>query len=751
MTDSRLKLRNTIGYDLTSGVVVFLVALPLCLGIALASDAPQFSGLVAGIVGGLVVGVLSGSHTSVSGPAAGLTAVVAAQIAALGSFDAFLLAVVIAGVIQVVAGLLRGGFIALFMPTSVIKGLLTAIGVILILKQIPHLFGHDADPEGEMSFKQPDEHNTFSELFTLFEGEWHLGAAVIGLLSIALLIGWSRIAFLKRSAVPAPLIVVLMGVGLNVVFGRWGEGWFIEESHRVDVPVAESIQQFSQFLMLPDFSAWSNPAVYVAAVTIALVASLETLLNLEAVDRLDPQQRHSPPSRELVAQGAGNMVAGMLGGIPVTSVIIRSSVNINTGGKTKAAAIIHGVLLLGCVMFLPKMLNMIPLSSLAGILLVTGFKLASPELVRQMYREGRYQFVPYVVTVVAIVTTDLLIGILIGLAVSMSFILYGSMKRPVHRVVEKHVSGDVLRIDLADQVSFLNRAVIEQALQDVPHGGHVLIDARDTVYMDPDVLDMLQDFKNKTAPARDIKVSLRGFRDKYRLDDEIQYVDYSTRELQERLTPDQVLELLCEGNERFRTGRTLSRDWDRQLNATADSQHPIAVVLSDVDSRTPIELIFDMGLGDLFGCRVAGNVISPEVLASLEYGCVMAGAPLILVMGHTRCGAVSTTVDQLRSPMPSLEDAGCMHLQHVVDDISQSITSQDRNHFEELTAKQKWMLIDEISRRNVLRSVGLIIERSEGINAQVRSGRAAVVGAMYDITTGQIELLKDESHQIVSL
>ena len=502
---------SDLSRDLTAGLVVFLVALPLCLGVALASNAPLLSGVLAGIVGGILVGILSGSHTSVSGPAAGLTAVVAAQIASLGSFEAFLLAVVIAGLIQIALGLARAGFLAAFFPSSVIKGLLAAIGVILILKQIPHVLGHDPDPEGDMAFLQPDDENTFSELGRLL-GDIQPGAAVIGLVSIALLVVWDRWRSLKRSNIPAPLVVVLLGVGISLVFRRLGGRWVIEPSHLVQVPVADSLAGFFGLLPTPDFSQWSNPAVYIAAVTIAAVASLETLLNLEAVDKLDPQRRTSTPSRELMAQGIGNVVAGLIGGLPITSVIVRSSVNINAGGRTKLATIVHGVLLLVSVVFLPAWLNLIPLSCLAAILLVTGVKLASPALVRRMWDEGRYQFVPFALTVVAIVLTDLLIGVLIGLAVSIGFILRSNVRRPLRRIVEKHLGGEVVHIELANQVSFLNRAALARVLDEVPRGGHVLLDAQNTDYIDPDVLDLIRDFKEQTAPARGVEVSLLGFR-----------------------------------------------------------------------------------------------------------------------------------------------------------------------------------------------------------------------------------------------
>ncbi|MFK8114436.1 MAG: SulP family inorganic anion transporter, partial [Rubripirellula sp.] len=325
-------------HDLTASVVVFLVALPLCLGIALASGADLFAGLIAGIVGGIIVGSLSGSHTSVSGPAAGLTAVVATQITSLGTFETFLLAVVVGGVIQIALGIARAGALSAFFPSSVIKGLLAAIGVILILKQIPHLVGHDTDPEGEMSFSQPDDQNTFSELVTLIQGEVHLGAAVIGIISVLILVLWGKSKFLKNSLVPAPLVVVFAAVGLQLLFKSIGGPWAIESTHLVEIPVASTFSEFGSFLKFPDFTQWANPAVYVAGATIAVIASLESLLNLEAVDKLDPQRRSSPPSRELIAQGAGNIVAGMIGGIPVTAVIVRGSVNVASGARSKRSA-----------------------------------------------------------------------------------------------------------------------------------------------------------------------------------------------------------------------------------------------------------------------------------------------------------------------------------------------------------------------------------------------------------------------------
>lgn len=740
--------RGTLFSDIVAGLVVFFVALPLCLGVALASNAPLFSGILAGIIGGVVVGFLSGSHTSVSGPAAGLTAIVAAQIALLGSFDAFLLAVVIAGVIQIAMGIARAGILSAFFPTSVIKGLLAAIGTILILKQIPHLLGHDSDPEGEMSFVQPDHETTFSEFGKLL-GDIHPGAAVIGIASFALLIFWDRCRPLKKSVVPSALVVVLLGVGLSQLFRLMGGTLLIEGNHLVQVPVAENLAGFFGFLRTPDFSQWTNPAVYSAGLTIAIVATLETLLNLEAIDKLDRQQRESPASRELVAQGIGNLLVGLIGGIPVTSVIVRSSVNINAGGKTRLATIVHGVLLAVCVMFLPTVLNLIPLSCLAAILLATGLKLISPQLVREMWHEGRYQFVPFIATLVSIVLTDLVIGVTIGLAVSIAFILNSNLRRPLRRIVEKHLGDEVLRIELASQVSFLNRAALERALRSAPRGTHILLDAHNTDYIDPDILSLIREFKEQTAPVLGVQVSLRGFRDRYHLHDEIQFVDYSTRDLQDKLSSTQVLQILREGNERFRTGRQLTRDLSRQVLVTAPGQHPLAVVLSCIDSRTPAELLFDLGLGDIFSIRMAGNVTSSKVLGSMEYGCAVAGAKLILVMGHTRCGAVTAAVDLACTGANAEQATGCQHLQPIVRDIQESLTESTCSLMRSSTPEERMAVVDAVARRNVEREMARILDESDTIRRLVEADRVAVVGAIYDVSTGGIEFF-DESTGTIS-
>lgn len=674
-----------------------------------------------------------------------MTAIVIAQLAILGSFEAFLLAVLIGGIIQIGLGLARAGELSAFFPSSVIKGLLAAIGVILILKQIPHVVGHDADPEGEMSFIQPDEQTTFSEIVTVIAGDLHLGAAVVGFISIALLLLWERTKPLKKSGVPGPLVVVLVGVLLQFLLQRFGGKWVITASHLVQIPVAESAGDLLSFLRLPDFSQLAKPAVYLGGVTIAIVASLETLLNLEAVDKLDRQKRKSPANRELLAQGVGNVVAGMVGALPVTSVIVRSSVNVDIGAKTKRSTIFHGMLLLLCVGFLPTYLNMIPLASLAAILLVTGFKLASPKLFRQMWKEGRYQFIPFLATLLAIVFTDLLVGILIGLAISTLFILRSNLGRPVRRVVETRLGGDILHIELANQVSFLNRAALAKVFDGAKPGARVLIDATHTDYIDPDVLSLIREFKENTGPARRIVVSLRGFREEYRMHDEVEFVDYSTRELQNRVTPEQVLEILREGNRRFRTGHRLSRDFGRQVNATADGQNPLAVVLSCIDSRVPAELVFDLGIGDIFSVRVAGNVIGTKSLGSIEYGVAVAGVKLVVVLGHTHCGAVTSSVQLLSENKDVTEATGCPHLYSIVEEIEHSVSAEERQAANRMSESDSKSFVDEVAKRNVLRTVHQIAERSPAVQQAIDAKQVMIVGALYDIESGEIEFMLEQS------
>ncbi|MBC7913912.1 MAG: SulP family inorganic anion transporter [Pyrinomonadaceae bacterium] len=502
-------LSKNLRKDLPASIVVFLVALPLCLGIALASGAPLFAGVLTGIIGGIVVASASGSQLSVSGPAAGLTVIVFSAIAQLGSYETFILAVFIAGILQVILGLIKAGTIANYFPSSVIEGMLAAIGIILILKQIPHAVGFDADFEGDESFQQTGNGNTFSAI-TEALSKISYGAILISAISILVLIYWPKIK--KVSSVPAALIVVVLGIILNQAFE--GSNLAIKDEHLVRIPVVGSLSEFTNLFVFPDFSQIGNKNVWVVAVTLAIVASLETLLSLEAVDKIDPIKRVSPTNRELFAQGLGNMTSGLLGGLPMTAVIVRSSANVNAGGRTKMSAIYHGILLLIALLIIPKVINLIPLSCLAAILLMTGYKLAKIGLFAKMWRNGYSQFVPFVVTVLAVVFTDLLKGVAIGMMVSIYFILRNNLRNPYFYHIGTNGDKKVIVIKLAEEVSFLNKAAIQYTLTHLPKESDVRIDGTNCRYIDPDVLEVIHNFKHN-AYTKAIIVELLNIKERY--------------------------------------------------------------------------------------------------------------------------------------------------------------------------------------------------------------------------------------------
>ena len=495
--------------DIPASIVVFFVALPLCLGIALASGAPLFSGLIAGIIGGTIVGALSGSSLGVSGPAAGLAAIVLTAIGSLGGFENFLLAVVLGGVIQLVFGILKAGIIGYYFPSSVIKGMLTGIGLIIILKQIPHFFGYDADPEGDFAFFQVDGENTFSEIINTFNFI-SPGATFIACIGLAILLLWSNVLSKKGKIfqlIQGPLVAVASGI-IYYVATEGNATWGISAEHLVSVPVPEDAESFLAQFSFPNFGAITNPQVWVTAFTIALVASLETLLCVEATDKIDPRKRVTPTNRELLAQGTGNIISGLIGGLPITQVIVRSSANIQSGGKTKMAAIIHGGLLLISVILIPTLLNKIPLSVLAAILFIVGYKLAKPALFVSMYKAGWKQFAPFVVTVVGIVFTDLLMGIGLGLAVGIVIILVKSFQNSHFLHIEDVSNGKhKIKMTLAEEVTFFNKGAILKELDSLPRDSYLELDVTKTRYLDNDIIEILEDFSEK-ARNRNIDIQL---------------------------------------------------------------------------------------------------------------------------------------------------------------------------------------------------------------------------------------------------
>jgi MFS superfamily sulfate permease-like transporter len=497
--------------DFSASIVVFFVAVPLCLGIALASGAPLFAGIIAGIVGGIVVGMASGSQLGVSGPAAGLAVIVLNAIATLGSWEAFLLSVVIAGGIQLLMGYLRLGSIAYYFPTSVIKGMLTGIGLIIILKQIPHSLGYDKDYAGDLAFVSPEGVNTFNQLETTFKFV-SPAAVILSVLSLLILVLWENVLQKKHRlfrVLQGPLVVVALGILLNLFFMSGAVNLSFQPDQLVRLPVASSITDFFGQFTLPDFSQLVNPDVYLVAAVLAIIASLETLLCVEATDKLDPQKRVTPTNRELKAQGLGNMLSGFIGGLPVTQVIVRSSANITFGGRTKLSAILHGVLLLLCVIAIPNVLNLIPLATLACILLVVGYKLAKPSLFKAMYHLGWQQFVPFMATVFGILLTDLLKGIGIGMVVAIIYILRSHFKNAYEIYQEGNNGEEKMRMVLAEEVSFLNKGSIMGALQQIKTGGMIIIDASKTKTMDHDVIEVIRDF-TINSQNRNIKVEVIG-------------------------------------------------------------------------------------------------------------------------------------------------------------------------------------------------------------------------------------------------
>lgn len=495
MAENHFNPLKNLSNDIPASIVVFLVAMPLCLGIALASGAPLFSGLIAGMVGGLVVGSLSGSSLGVSGPAAGL-AVIVLQIINDYGFEQLLLITILAGIIQLVLGYLKGGVIGYYFPSAVIMGMLSGIGIIIFMKQIPHAFGYDGDPEGDLAFNQVDGENTISELANMLN-YISMGAVIITVVSLAILLLWETKFFKSKrifQIVPGPLVAVVTGILLNLYFQGIPD-LRLSASQAVNIPSATSFSGFMSNFTFPDFGALANPAMYLQAVVIAVVASLETLLSVEAIDKLDPYKRITPTNRELKAQGVGNMVSGLIGGLPLTQVIVRSSANVQSGGRTKASTVIHGFLILVSIIFIPTLLNLIPYATLAAILMLVGYKLAKPALWRKMYQQGTGQFIPFVVTVGAVYFTDLLMGLLIGLGTAICFILINNAKIPYKLGKQQMEGHDNIRMELAQEMTFVNKASLLRSLYSLPENSHVTIDASNTYYMHYDIQEIIENFK----------------------------------------------------------------------------------------------------------------------------------------------------------------------------------------------------------------------------------------------------------------
>ncbi|MGL5743244.1 MAG: SulP family inorganic anion transporter [Legionella sp.] len=734
----RIYTKRYLKFDFVAAIVVFLVAIPLCLGIALASGAPLFSGILSGVIGGVIVGYLSGSHVSVSGPAAGMATVVVASIAHLGDFNSFLLALMLAGVLQILIGSIRAGFVADYVPSNVVQGLLCAIGILLIIKQLPLAFTLSADfNELKTHLLETTEEITLSPILALYH---HLnsGAILITAFSLATLIYFDHTKNKILKEIPAPIIVVILGVLFNEVF-LWTDSALIQDSPQlVNIPKTNSFHELYNKLEYPNWASWTNPKVYLYAFIICIVASLETLLNFTAGERLDKKRRHPSSNRELVAQGVGNMTAGLIGGIPITSVIVRTSINIQAGSISKLSTILHGLFILFAVMLIPGTLNKIPLSSLAAILIYTGYKLNKPSIYRAIYAQGSDRFIPFIATVFGIIAFNLLTGILIGLAVSLFYILKSNSQARIDIIKELHPTGVINRLILPQQMTFLNKAALVAELNSIPKESQLIIDARYTQYIDKEISELLKEFKEEQAPNKKISLNLTGFKEHYKIHNYIDFINVTTYDVQSNRSPAEVLNILHEGNQRFLNNNPIHRSNELDIKLTAKAQHPIAIVLGCIDSRVPVETIFDMSLGDIFCVRVAGNVINNDVLASIEYACNVVGVKLIIILGHTRCGAIQSACDGVKIG----------HITELLNKIKPAINAEqettDNRHSKNTT------FVNHVTELNVANTMQNIYEQSPILQEMIEKNEIAMVGAVYDVQTGKVQY-KDYAHDLSQL
>lgn len=737
MTTSNLELKNALRkcrvyclrqfkFDFFSGFVVFLIAIPLCLGIALASGAPLISGILSGIIGGGIVGALSSSHVSVSGPSPGMSAIVFSVIAQLGGFDIFLYALFIAGIYQIIAGLLRAGFIADYVPSNVIQGLLSAVGILIIIKQIP-LAVTLSHSLSTLKTQLLDISSGIS-LEPLKEVSIHINTGAV-LLSVTAL---STLVFLDNTkkrwinALPGPFVVVIMGIVLNECFLISHSSLAQIGPHLVNIPKHSGISDFLAQMQSPDWSAWTNPSVYVLALLIGSVSSLENLLNVKAGERLDLKRRYCSKDRELIAQGIGNMLAGLVGGIPITAVVVRTSINIQSGAKTKMATIMHGLFILLAIVLIPGALNKIPLSSLAGVLIYVGYKLTTPNIYKAIYHQGWDRFIPFLTTVLCILYFNLLIGILAGLFISLFFILKLNSAVRFDIIKEHYPKGASNRLILPQQTTFLNKASLTAELNSIPRNSRLTIDARFSDYIDKEIIEYLKEFSEEHAPHKHISLNLIGFKQQYQIHDYIDFINVTTYDVQATLTPQQVLSLLKEGNARFKQDTCIHRSFKTEIEHTASTQYPIAVVLGCIDSRVPVETIFDMRFGDLFSVRVAGNVVNDDVLASMEYACNVIGAKLIVVVGHTGCGAIQAACDDVKKG----------YITQLLAKIKPAISAETKTTHDR-TGKNRHF-VHKITQLNIANTLHTIYHESDILRQMIDKEEVGIVGALYDINSGNV-------------
>lgn len=723
----RVYNKRYLKFDFVAAIVVFLVAIPLCLGIALASGAPLFSGILSGIIGGIIVGSLSGSSISVSGPAAGMAAVVVTVISQLGDFNSFLMALTLAGLMQIIIGHLKAGFVADYVPSNVVQGLLCAIGILLIFKQLPLAFTLSADyNELKTHLLETTDAITLSPIIALSQ-HINLGAVLITFISLGLFVYFDKTKNTLLKEIPAPIIVVIAGVLLNEIF-LWTDSPLTQNSPQlVNIPKIIGFHGFFSQLQFPNLVALSNPRVYFYAMILCMVASLETLLNVTAGERLDKKRRHSSSNRELMAQGVGNLTAGLIGGIPITSVIVRTSINIQAGSQTKISTILHGVFILLAVMLFPGALNKIPLSSLAAILIHTGYKLNKPSIYKTIYNQGRDRFIPFIITFSSIIAFNLLTGILIGLTCSLFYILRSNSQARIDIIKEIYPKWETSRLVLPQQVTFLNKAPLIAELDSIPKYARLIIDARYAQYIDKEIVELLNEFRAEQAPTKKIAVNFEGFKDHYEIHNYIDFINVTTYDVQSTMSPAEVLTILNEGNQRFLQNIPIHRSNQEDIKLTAITQHPIAVVLGCIDSRVPVETVFDMSFGDIFCVRVAGNVINDDVLASIEYACKVVGVKLILVLGHSRCGAIQAACDGV--------ELG--HITQLLEKIKPAIAAEGTTQTNRTS--QNVPFVNHVTQLNVANTLKNIYQQSDILKELIDSNEIGIAGAVYDVQSGTVK------------
>ncbi|MEX0813521.1 MAG: SulP family inorganic anion transporter [Chitinophagales bacterium] len=721
------KLKN----DIPSSIVVFLVALPLCLGIALASGAPLLSGLISGIIGGVVIGMISGSSTSVSGPAASLTAVVLSALNQLGAFETFLMAVCLAGVFQVILGIFKLGIIADYLPSNIIKGLLAAIGLILIFNQIPYALGINGMEDGLKSILKSAHSLSVPNFKDIFEN-YSIGPLLLSLVSLLIMIFWEKTPLKKFKFFPSALFVVIFGVVISQLFNLLPEILNFDMEHMVFIPKVTSVMNLLTF---PELSAIGNYQVWVVAFSIAIIASLATLLNVEATDNIDPHKRRTPPNRELVAQGFGNMFSGLIGGIPLTSVIVRSSVNINAGSETKLSTVLHGIFLLLSVLFLSPFINLIPLSSLAAILLFTGYKLASADLFIEMYKKGWNQLIPFIATVTAIMLTDVLIGVLIGSAVSIFFLLKSNYHNPFFLENTKIYSGETIRLELSNEVSFLNKAAIRLTLWEIEPNSKVVIDATYSNFIDHDILELFEDYQNTFAKEHNIDLTIIGLKEKYDEKAHLEYVNSIDSTDKRTLNYKEILEILKEGNQRFVASRLGDRTSSHQINAIAKGQDPMALIVSSTNSGTSTTLLFDAKLGELMSMRTMGNIINEDLVSGIELACMQMNIRLVVVLGHSNClatlGAIKMTKKGKNNSISS--------------QIQEYLSLQNKS-IEEINIHDKAQL-NEVIHKNTQLSSDILVQKSNYLQNNLKENKIGIISAFHNNETGEVifdDWLKNE-------